>query len=408
MSAEPRPPIAPVRGTLAYDETDVYPDDVEDGEHQNGDDGHQNGVDEFEANGVEDTPLFDQTLIRDRLFGAVFGAAVADALALPVEGEEPVTIAERFGPNAESLSLPYKGIYRGYVNGDWTDATDTTVLVMRSLADYFLTDIEDAGIDFASKLVKWNKGGFFELEDATGLTPESVVIRSMGQAGFLEDPVSAAAAVKGPKAENGALIRTLPCAFTAAPRDWALVFSKVTHADDRSNAAALSFTLLIHALIRLPAGVNIPPEIARAPISAGRALIAPEAKPKTDPNKVTRREDFMRRLTDSRRVEDLHVEDRENRSYAIKTLACAMWALRQLIRTPPAKWTADFFVSTIRRLASRGGDATANCAIAGAVLGSVMGEKNLPLDWIKALPHQAWLHKETDKFFTAAATTWKN
>ena len=406
MSAEPRPPIAPVRGTLAYDEDDVYAGN-DTAEEPNGEGDHLNEPDtNGHASNGSDAPLFDPALIRDRIFGAVFGAAIADALALPVEGEEPVTIAERFGPNAETLALPYKGIYRGYANSDWTDATDTTVLVMRALTDYFTEETDEAGADLASKLVKWNKGGFPELGDAAGLTPESVVIRAMGQAGFLEDPVAAAAAVKGPKAENGSLIRTLPCAFTAAPRDWALLFSVVTHADDRSGAAALAFTLLIHELIRLPAGASIPPEIARAPISAGRAHIAPEVKPKTELNKITRREDFMRRLLDSRRVEDLHLEDREHRSYAVKTLTCAMWALRQLIRTPPAKWTAEFYISTIRQLASRGGDATANCAVAGAVLGSVMGEKSLPTDWLKALPHQAWLRKETDKFFAAASTTW--
>lgn len=342
----------------------------------------------------ENRLCFDPQLVYDRAYGAFLGLAVGDALGLQVEGDDPDMIADRH-PNG--LGYPYKGSFKGYAPNDWTDATDFTVLVMRTLTAYFTSKTDEPASDFALRATTWHKTGFPELGDTCGLSPEGVVVRAMSQQGFAREPTEAARAVKGPKAENGALIRTLACAFTAAPADWARLFCEATHADDRCAASTLMFTSLVNRLSRFPDKAVIDGGAAVDAITAGRDLIRDPA----------RRSDYLKRLTDTKRLADLKLGDREHRSYTLKTLACAMWAFRQVVKTPPSKRDAAFFKTTLATLAKQGGDASANCAVAGAVLGAVLGHKRLPDEWLKALPHHDWLTKEVAAFLAAAAATWE-
>jgi len=346
---------------------------------------------------------FDPDLVYDRAFGALLGAAIGgallgaaigDALGLQVEGEDAGAVA---GRHPQGVDLPYGGSYKGYIANDWTDATDSAVLVMRSLAAYFGGKTDEPAHDFAARLRHWQKGGFPELGDTAGLTPEGVTIRALAQPGFAADPAEAAREVKGPKAENGALVRTIACAFTAAPEAWATLYCETTHADDRCLASAVMLTLLLNALSRVPGDAPIAASIALGPIAAGRDLIADPA----------RKADYMRRLTDSKNLAALALGERDNRSYVLKTLSCAMWALRQLTRTPPRERNAAFFAATLRRVAAEGGDASANCQVVGAVLGAALGHNCLPQEWLNAPPHHKWLLLEIKTFLEAVAPTWE-
>lgn len=348
---------------------------------------------------------FDLTAAPNRVYGAIIGAAVGDAIGLQTEGDEPDTIKDR---HPTGVQLPYKGAYKGYTAGDWTDATDASVLVMRSLSAYFGGQTEDPSTDFAARLISWHKNGFQELGDGLGLTPESVTTRAMLQSGFATNPADAARAVKGPKAENGATIRAIACAFTAAPADWATLYCETTHADERCVASTLTFTLLLNALTHAPDTGLIDPHIAVAPVSAGRDIISePAPRQGEPPPQITRKSDYMARLTKTKQIAGLALGERDNRSYTLKTLACAMWTFRQLVRTPPAKRDADFFKAVIRQVVEQGGDSSANGAVAGAVLGAAMGIQGVPADWVAAMPHHKWLVTETEKFIAAVIPTWE-
>jgi ADP-ribosyl-[dinitrogen reductase] hydrolase len=337
---------------------------------------------------------FDPALARDRAAGAIFGAALGDALGLQVEGSDAETIAERHSGGA-GIDLPYRGAFKGYPANDWTDATDFAVLVMRTLGAYFTGKTEDPARDFAMRAVQWHRAGFAELGDTAGVCPEGVVVRAMAQAGFLKDPGGAARAVKGPKADNGALIRTVACAFTAAPADWAALFCETTHADKQCVATAVMLTHLVGALSRAPASAPIPVVAAIAAAARGRDVL-PEGAQK---------DDYMRRLTNTGRLEALGLGEREHRSHTLKTCAAAMWAFRRLARAAVPR-DARFFKRTVRAVVAQGGDASANGAVVGAVLGAALGRANLPEDWLAALPHRDWLAAEVEAFLAAAAPTW--
>ncbi len=57
-----------------------------------------------------------------------------------------------------------------------------------------------------------------------------------------------------------------------------------------------------------------------------------------------------------------------------------------------------FFKETIKTVAAEGGDASANCAEAGTVLGAALGGRRLPAGWLTAMPNIAWLEKEIETF----------
>ena len=240
----------------------------------------------------------------------------------------------------------------------------------------------------------WHRNGFPELGDTGGLTPEGVVARAAAAPGFMRDPEAASRVVSAARPENGALIRIVACAATIAPADWAALYCRATHHDPRCAASAVALAEMCAALVRLPPGAAVDPGTATEPVRAGRGRLADEAH----------REDYSRRLIATKALAEMALGEREGRSFTLKTLACAMWALRRLIKT--TDYTAGFFRETLRELASEGGDASANCAVAGAVLGAALGAGALPEDWLAALPHLAWLEKEIKDFIDEVSKTW--
>jgi ADP-ribosylglycohydrolase len=306
-----------------------------------------------------------------RARGAIFGAALGAALAA--------------GPGGAAL------------------AADTIVLAMQTLGAFFNAETDDPARDLAERAARWHRdappGG---TRETVGAGACNVVGRVVARARFAEDPVAAARGLEGPKATNGALLRAVACAFTVAPADWAIALCEATHADERCAATACMLALLLNALGHWAADAAPTPGLAAGPVAAGRALIA--APP--------RRADYMRRLTDTARLEGLKLGDDPaggepgHQTYAVKTCAVAMWAFRQLVATPVAEQGPAFFEATVCAVAARGGDATTNAAVAGAVLGAALGSAGLPQGRLAALPRREWLSAEVERFLSAAAPTW--
>jgi ADP-ribosylglycohydrolase len=346
-----------------------------------------NRVDNLLEEKAENTPQIQSDLLS-RLRGAFLGAALGDAVGLQVEGEDAYFVADHY-PNG--LNYPYKGVHGGYACGDWTDATDLAIINVRTLRAYFRKECEDPVMDLASRLSRWSKQGFTELGDFAGIRPESVVLRVLNARDFLMRPLDVACEVKGYKAENGAMTRSIACAFTQFPAEWAESLARVTHSDARSLACAITFTLLIRTVACTPPGEALTAELLRGPIAEGCKVI----------DEPDRRIDFMLRLTEATTLEAIVLDERDRRSYAVKTLACVMWVMRRIIHTPPTERGPEFFKDIIRAVGARGGDASANCCAAGAVLGALLGADDLPRDWLHALPNKDWLEREITGFVTA-------
>lgn len=367
---------------------------------------------------------FSRERSRQAILGAIVGAALGDAVGLQTDGRDAETVRERF---SGGVSYPYSERVRGFPPLGWSDVTEQAILVMQTLTAYFASETDSPTLDLGRRLARWQKTGESALDSARAPVssahrpgaplrpaeithdgakpprriPADTTTRAIAQKDFLDDPIGAARSVTGPKADNGALYRSIACAFTSSPAEWAITFAEVTHADERCGASAVMLAGLVHNLSRAasePSGSAA--QLAREasePVSAGRAVISPDSP--------GRRHEFMRRLTESSSLKQLGLGQRDDQAYTLLTLACAMWAFRQLVRTPPAKRDSALFQTTITELASQGGSACANCSVAGCVLGAVLGYDALPLDWVEDLPLCAELVQEVDRFIYVAETS---
>lgn len=371
-------------------------------------------------------PCFDARWARPFILGAVLGSALGDAVGLQAEGHDPQAVAERL---PRGIAYPSEAAYKGFPPNAWTDVTEQMILAMRTLSAYFAEETDDPAADLATRLAAWYKTGVSTLDGqpagggprpASGpgpkrppqfthegprppkRAPADTTTRAIAMADFVRAPRDSSRLIIGPKADNAALYRGLACAFTAAPGQWAQVLSETTHADERCTASAAMLSLLVSELARAAAtpgpesaGARLA-NLAREPIAAGRGLISTDA----------RRSEYVRRLSDSSSLSKLGLGDRDDQNYTLKTLAAAMWAFRQLIRTPAPDRGPELFRRTITSLAGQGGSACANCAVAGSVLGASLGLAGIPVDWLDALPYSAELVAEVDAFIAAAAPTW--
>ncbi len=111
-------------------------------------------------------------------------------------------------------------------------------------------------------------------------------------------------------------------------------------------------------------------------------------------------------MMNTKRIEELELGEGVCQSYTVKTCAVAVWAFRQLVKTPTACQTADFFKATIQTVIAQKGMTSANAAVAGAILGAALGRDGVPDDWLTNLPHREWLIAEVESFLSSASPTW--
>lgn len=340
-------------------------------------------------------PYHDSDLVFDRALGAFQGAAAGDAFGQQTRGSNPVSIQERYG--AEEPTFPNNHTYHRVAPNHWSGVADGAILAARTLAKY-TSGSEDPAKTFAGMLQSWTQSGFPEIGGAPGV-PDSVSERALSVPGFLGNPIRAAQKVSGAKADNGAILRAVPCAFTLEPAQWGMYLSDITHADERSAAACGAFAVLIDRLSRIGPGKGVPKNLIGDITKAAKGAFAKDAAGQA------RERDFMARITKTSKLSLLELGERTDSHYVVKTMACAVWTLRVLIRTPPAERTPELFTKVMRAIARQGGEAGVNCAVAGAVMGALMGGQTLP-DWTTKAPNMSWCLEEASKLLEVLAPTW--
>jgi ADP-ribosylglycohydrolase len=329
-----------------------------------------------------------------RLYGMIYGLAIGDALGLQAEGcsaDEVVMRLER--ANRKKLSLPYKGSFRGYPENDWTDATDGAMVALRTLCAYEAGKVTNPETELARQIARWIEHGFSELGDTEGVGVENVTARAAGIADFITNPREAAADVKPPRSTNGALPRAVAAAAAAdtpaAAADWARLLTGVTHADAGAQAASVALAVLLWGLLWPPSRPSDKPcrnsalpATGMTAMRAGLSVLGPDAA-----------RSWARAVSDTANLARLELGAPEGRTFAIRAIRTAFWAYRELLRAG-AGAGPDFVREKLEAVAAQGGDASMNCAVAGAVFGAALGVAALPRDWAAAVPAGAWLRAE--------------
>ncbi|HEY9701323.1 MAG TPA: ADP-ribosylglycohydrolase family protein, partial [Allocoleopsis sp.] len=87
-------------------------------------------------------------------------------------------------------------------------------------------------------------------------------------------------------------------------------------------------------------------------------------------------------------IEELHLGDKHNMGYTLKTMAAGFWALQY----------AKSYEDGILKIIHQGGDADTNAAVAGGILGAKFGYNNIPQKWIEELAYRAQLTAKVTEF----------
>ncbi len=311
--------------------------------------------------------------------GPLLGMAVGDALGTTYEFErieqpEYPTLA-----TAPATDVVGGGPF-GLEPGQITDDTQMAICIARSLTDKRELDM----LDIATRYVAWYQHAF-DVGNQTSAALRAIEQgESVGTAGRKVWHSSGRRA-----AGNGSLMRTAPIGVFFAPTvkhaklgtliEASLTDSLITHADPRCAIACAAFNAAIAAGLETPApNPAAQLELARAAIP----LAARKLRELFDDNRDDLAlidaavEDLQRDLdaatSDNPGVYRVDLDLRRMAGFVRVAFRLAFW---HLVHTP--SWR-----DAVVDIASRGGDADTNAAIAGALLGARDGVRAIPREWI--------------------------
>jgi len=291
--------------------------------------------------------------LAGRIVGSVLGLALGDALGAPFEGRRAAEIPDPL----PALELPWMGL----PPGSTTDDTAMARNLVRSLAARGELDPDD----LVARHLEWFRS---DPPDVGAFTR-----RVLSRVDRGEDAFEAARSVweeRGPEvsAGNGSVMYCAPLGLAYADRaeellDVAPRLSALTHFDERCRTAVLAVTLAVAAL-------------ARGQSSEGAVTAALAAVVDRDGGEEL--EYLVEMAGVGRRI------DGPDQSFCLFTAGVGLQSLLG---------TGDF-EAEVRRVVSLGGDTDTNAAVAGALLGALVGEGGLPHAWLDRLEDRKAIRAE--------------
>ncbi|PVG02452.1 ADP-ribosylglycohydrolase [Serendipita vermifera] len=352
---------------------------------------------------------------HDRIRGCIVGGALGDAIGLFTEFMDSDQTQRYYNPSLRfTLRPPAKPGFQTTIldyhraqfkQAGWTDDTDQSLLILMSFLHNGGPAHRIDPLDFAKRLRYWTEYGFWPLGTPctdVGNTVSSVV-RS---ANFLNDPLGCAKSVWNKAgrvmAANGAVMRTpvIGALFFNDEEtlyDSAISTAAVTHADPRCLASCTIVSALVAAIIRNE--VTSEDDIQRIVDAA----IQPIQK-----REISLSQAYITELKDiiwKNSLKEMKLDERGLKSlsrkigYTYKTLASGIWALRQGVRAIQEGKLNELprvFENAISDLTWAGGDSDTNGAVAGSLLGALVGYSNLPSQWKTDLSDVEWLLSKAD------------
>jgi ADP-ribosylglycohydrolase len=346
---------------------------------------------------TSDTPLWSQFLkmvpaggVHDRIIGALFGHALGDAVGLATEFKARGDIT--------TVVFPPVAAVKGFTPGDWTDETDNMIVVLALIAEAMGSGVPAAewietnlAPRLAADLAHWTKDGFAELGDIFGHGATPVMKMITGHREFEANPVKTAESIwtssGGKLATNESLTRSAAAVTIDARRcalAWAAQASRTTHADPRCTTACIFYTSILHSLVY--DGLTDAASVDSVLQTAISEVQSSNTSALADATELSAHV----QTAYTKNIVELKLDDISKMTYVYKTLGAAIYSL-QVIRAGKETERVPSFKKVIKKIAAEGGDADANCAVAGAVLGAYLGYSGLPARWIVAMPNAAWL-----------------
>lgn len=287
--------------------------------------------------GSADSSFFSQEMLLDRARGCALGAAVGDALGMPLE----------FGPALRGRDQVRSMLAGRLPAGTFTDDTEMALALAESLIAQDGLDSDD----ILKHFVDWYGRGPADVGIQLSLLLSSVMAGTPRK-----NILPRLAGRQG----NGSVMRCYPVALKfhdslSRCLEASILQSDVTHPDPLCGAACAFVNAIIwHGL-----------HGADAAVAVGRALEGVQLP------------DDLRRVVEqaaSRSADQL-----VNSGWALHAVESAVWGLL----------TTGSFADCVIQVANLGNDADTSACIVGAMAGAVYGLDAIPLEWREAL-HGYW------------------
>lgn len=296
----------------------------------------------------------DEEIIKDRMFGCLYGQAIGNALGIQSEFMTKRDIHLMYSDGISSYP---------YDKGDWEDDDTNQMLCI-------LEELKENGRvipqNLAQRLENWL--------ETDGRGCGYLVYHVIKHQSFLENPIEAAKEQwelsNRATAPNGSIMRTSVIGLMPDNIESnAVVACKVTHYDPQCIGSCVITSFIIHNLVWKDYGLTIS-----------------EIK-----NIAKRYDDRIEEWIDlayKSSLSDLNLEGPKGIGYTLRTLAAALWTY----------FNAPDFKSGLLAVVNEGGDADTNAAVACGILGAKFGYSSIPRYYIENLNNRAMYHHKITSF----------
>lgn len=358
-----------------------------------------------------------------RIRNMIIGAALGDAMGLIAE----ITPNKTWPPPASTN-------IRDITAGDWSDDTDQAIVTMRAVIAADKMTASKATADnatddgpplstllntLAGQLHEWSKTGFPELGDKKAAGLSGSLALTLKDPNFAEQYWEVSMEVwkrsRMRLALNGSMVRAVPAACLGWERAstssadnqppaaaiWAQLCS-ITHSDPRVIYSFVWYAQLLAALID-GARPNNAFIMAANALEQLDELMRPSGDDggaattdTTDDNNLSQVCMSILEVVERSRSEclaNLQIGEVGRTAHVIKCLSAAAYTAQVLVYADE-QGAKPSYHKTIDHIAAAGGDTTANCAVAGAILGVYIGEP----EGAVSMKHYEWLVGEINKF----------
>lgn len=331
----------------------------------------------------------------NNIYGCVFGGAYGDALGKATEFLSPEDVTKYYPRDIHFSDIIDDFHRNGWEKTDWTDDTDQSILVMRTLKD---STVQDCHTSFARKLYHWVFNGFPELGDTSGIGIGIQVGWVIKSKDFVSDPFNASEEVwrntDGTLYEDGGIMRTAIIGCFNKPKIELFEYTKkicqTTHYDPRCIASCIFIVSCVYDFVHEEKDVEkVLSDAEETCIEFIQNLRYIQGMQYSKEEYVNKMRRYIHKGKSIKTLSEIDFNKGHSRSKTKYPLYCAIYGIMSVYKDP------DAFERVIQEIMRRGGDSDTNACVAGNMMGAFIGFHKLPKS-VYSMKNFFWLKNEID------------